>query len=171
MGGRRPTAQWECFLPLGNTTISCSGNAPASDRDQPRTDWFSDTSLSRLGRDGIESIPLVTRMTMAHALQQPHTHDSHRHLLAAGQVRANMLSGAKSFRCINSWPQLLVRPLDSGCSWASKVYLTSRLAWLARMLASPRNVAFFLGPVGKATSRCPPLPRLLTYRSRRRPAR
>lgn len=82
-----------------------------------------------------------------------------------------MLSGAKSFRCINSWPQLLVRPLDSGCSWAFKVYLTSRLAWLARMLASLRNVAFLLGPVGKATSRSPPCLAFLTYRSRRRPAR
>lgn len=83
-------------------------------------------------------------------------HDSHRHLLAAGQALANMLSGAQSLHCINSWPQLLVRPLDSGRSLAFKVYLTSLLVWLAHMLASRRNVAFLLGPVGKATSRPPP---------------
>lgn len=107
---------------------------------------------------------------MAHALQQPHMHESHRHLLAAGQALANMLSGAKSLRCINSWPLLLVWPLDSGRSLAFKVYLTSRLVWLATFCASPQR-RFLARPRRQGYFPFPPCLAFLTYRSRRRPAR
>jgi hypothetical protein len=89
---------------------------------------------------------------------------SHRRLLVARQALEDVLPGAKSLRRINSWPQLLVRPLDSGSFnfflLVCKVYLTSSLMWLALTPANPPNVALFLlGPVGKATSRPAPLPR------------
>lgn len=83
---------------------------------------------------------------------------SHRRLLAARQALENMLPGAKS------WPQLLVRPLDSGSLLACKVYLTD---CLALALANPRTVAFLLGPAGKATSGSTPCLAFLAYRPRR----
>lgn len=170
MGGRSLNAQWECFPLLGNAAICYSGKAPASDRNRPRTQCLP-ALLAMLGHDRIDSISLmpVRRWPMSCSSLICTTRIVI--CLAARRALANTLSGAKSVRCINSWPQLLVRPLDSGRSLTFKVYLTSRLVWIARSLVNPRSVAFLLGPVGKATSRPTPCLAFLTSRFRRRAAR
>lgn len=119
-----------------------------------------DTSLSMLGRDRIERIPSMTARRWPTSCSSLNMHDSHRHLRAARQALANMLSGAKSVRRINSWPQLLVRPLDSGRSLASKVYLTSRLGWLARTLRKPAQRRFLARPRRQGYFPFHPLPGL-----------
>lgn len=79
MGGRSLTAQWECFPLLGNAAICYSGKAPASDRDRPRTQCLA-ALLAMLGTRSDRKHFSYARKMMAHVLQQPHMHDSHRHL-------------------------------------------------------------------------------------------
>lgn len=116
MGGRKLTAQWECFLPLGNAAISHPGNAPASDLRWLRTHCLSGpyNLAVNAGRGSDRDNSFVDRRRRPMSRASLICTISHRRLLAARQALENMPPGAKSVRCINSWPQLLVRPLDSG---------------------------------------------------------
>ena len=151
MGCRELTAQWECFLLLGNAAHFLPRQCPCIRSASPGHTVLLGPVINLAVNAGTvigsRAIPLMTDDGAPMSRASLVCTTSHRRLLAARQALEDMLPGAKSFRCINSWPQLLVRHLDSGSFnfflLVCKVYLTSSLMWLALTLANPPNVALF----------------------------